>query len=441
MLSNIHSQQIRTIALRVSANPLLHYNPSPALDDFIEDDHRRIFVRAANRVGKSKHAAYKLAKLMMKVPGLRARAVAVNYKQATKVISKYLSEFIPASYLAEGCHYTETRGWTHSLLRLKNGSTCQIMSSDQQPIAHAGDSLDVVWIDEIPPPEILDENLARVMDVNGAVWLTATPIGRPVKWLRELIEAVDSVWKEYLVEFNHSNCPWYSILQCNNWIAEAMSSLWTYQQRILGAWEGLTVDRIFSGFDVGSILIDLPEDEFDVGIGIDHGELSGHEGAVLLLWNEDVVIVWDEYVSEGRTSVEDDVGAILKMLKRNSLDIRSVDTIVGDVNSGGKAAIKGAAGYTVNDLFEEEFQRVTKMRVRIDTPSKGPGSVDSGHWVLNHALTRRKLYTTENTPNLNHSLRHYNGGRDRHLIDALRYIAVPILEDGDLESFGYIYRR
>jgi phage terminase large subunit-like protein len=37
-----------------------------------------------------------------------------------------------------------------------------------------------VWLDEIPPSDILQENIFRVMARQGWLWLTATPIGRPV---------------------------------------------------------------------------------------------------------------------------------------------------------------------------------------------------------------------------------------------------------------------
>ena len=440
-LSRRVSGSIRRIALGVSRNPLLHFVASPALAPFVADKHKRIFVRSANRTGRSRHAAKKLADAMLETPGLRCRAVAVNYKQATKVIGRYLYDFLPASAVEDDCHYTETRGWSHGLLRLKNGSTCQMMSSDQQPIAHAGDSLDIVWLDEVPPAEILDENIARVMDVEGVIWLTATPIGRPVGWLKELIEAEGSIWKQYVVEFSHENCPWYSAQQCANWIAEASASVWTYQQRILGAWEGTTVDRVFTGFDEASVLDSLPDMEFTVGLGLDHGELSGHEGCVLLAWNDTMVVAVDEYVSEGRTSVEEDSKGILDMLKRHDLGLEHIHEVIGDVNSAGKGATRKGAGFTVNELFEQELYKLTGLRVNITTPSKGPGSVDAGEWVINHALMQRRLYTTEQTPQLNHCLRHYNGKKDKHLIDALRYIGRDVLEPDKQESFGYLYRR
>lgn len=441
MLGSLDAQRIRWLALRVSRNPLLHFVPSPALAAFMDDDGDRLFVRAANRVGKSRHTAKKLVQSMLDRPGIRTRAIAVNFKQAVKVVSRYLADFIPEGMLEDDCRYSVTRGWTHGLIRLRNGSTCQIMSSDQKPIAHAGDSLHIVWIDEVPPPEILDENIARVMDYGGAIWLTATPIGRPVEWLRKLIEADDSVWTEYLVEFSHDNCPWYTAEQCAAWIAEASASFWTYQQRIIGAWEGLAVDRLFTGFDEGSILSEIPDQPYECALAFDHGELSGHEVALLLLWDDEVVIAAGEYVSEGRTSVTTDAQGVLTLLASKGLDLRHVSEVVGDVNSAGKGVARKGAGHTVNELFEEAFFELTGMRVRITTPSKGPGSVDAGHWVINHALMQRRLFTTEATPQLNYCLRHSDGKKNRHLVDALRYGGVPHLDHGADQGFGYLYRN
>lgn len=442
MLSSDLSMATRAVAQGVAANPLLWFEPSPALAPVMDDDSRRIFVRAANRAGKSKHLAKKLAQAMVERPGLRCRAIAVNYKQATKVVSKYLYEFLPKEAVADDCHFTETRGWTHGLIRLKNGSSCQIMSSDQQPIAHAGDSLDIVWIDEVPPPAILDENIARVMDVQGAVWLSATPIGRPVQWLKDLVEDPYSPWVEYVVEFSHENCPWYSKEQCEAWIEEAKAAPWSYNQRILGDWEGISLDRIFTGFDEGSILPKAPDEHFHAGIGLDHGELSGHEAAVLFIWNDAIAVALDEYVSEGRSSVEEDARGVLAMLARHGLDLTHISRIVGDVNSAGKAAQRKGAGHTVNELFVDAFETLTGYTVTITTPSKGPGSVDAGNWIINHAFMQRRLYTTDNTPHLNHELRHYNGKGGGHITDALRYIGAPIVDIGNTgDSPGYLYRK
>ena len=56
------------IRATLADNPLALFSPSPALRDFMGGKGRRILVRAANRTGKTRHAAAKLAALMLATP-------------------------------------------------------------------------------------------------------------------------------------------------------------------------------------------------------------------------------------------------------------------------------------------------------------------------------------------------------------------------------------
>jgi len=124
---------------------LMLFQPSPALVGFMRSTARRILVRAANRVGKTKHAAAKLATLMLERAGGRFRAVAVNYQQSIAVVGQYLANFLPADQLAPNCRFSLENGWTHQLIVLRNGTTCEIRSCEQAAISHAGSDLDGVF--------------------------------------------------------------------------------------------------------------------------------------------------------------------------------------------------------------------------------------------------------------------------------------------------------
>lgn len=412
-------------------NPVEAFKPSPALKSFMLDESTRIVVRAANRIGKSMTAAAKLAKLMLKHPNRRYRAVGVDYKQSVGVISKLLADFIPTSQLEDGCTYTVTNGWSHQLIRLKNGTTCEIRSNDQKPLAHAGRSLHGVWCDEPPKPDIYLECLTRVMDTKGFIWITATPIGRPCGWLKDMIELPDSLWKEYVVEFSHTNCPWYTKEQVEQWIIEAQASPWAYRQKIFGDWEGETIDRIFTGFDA-DCQVDtsdsLPADDFYIGIGIDHGESVGKQVAIITVWTNDTMFVIDEVVSTEHTTPEMDAIAILLKLKEWGWSLSDVKRIVGDINSAGKAQ----AGHKVNELLADALASHAGHRKRlidIGKPNKGPGSVQFGERLINSAFMKGQLVVSTKCKTLTHALKHYAGQEDiKHSIDALRYIAQPVLE-------------
>jgi phage terminase large subunit-like protein len=429
---NLDIERISALANYFRANPTVGFYPSPALGAFMEDTSLRILVRAANRVGKTRHAAVKLSKLMLKYPNKRYRVVGVTYQQAIAVISKMLAEFLPPHVRAAGCNYKETTGWSHNLIRLTNGTVCQIKSNDQDAIAHAGDDLDGVWFDEPPVRDVWLEGVKRVMSKRGWVWVTLTPIGRPCGWLRSTVNAAGSGWVEYVAEFSHKNCPWYTVEQVNRWLSEASASPWAYRQTIFGDWEGEVVDRVFSGFTAECLVgeDELPMGEkFRVGIGIDHGEGVGKQIAVTILWTESSITVIDEVVNTESTVPEKDARAILKSLAYWDWNITNVQQITGDINSAGKMG----AGLRVNDVLAAELAKQSKIRpgsVTVSAPAKGRGSVEHGEKLLNEAFLRGTLRVyEERCPVLAHALRNYSGEEDlKHAIDALRYICQPILE-------------
>lgn len=419
----------------VEQNRLALYRAAPPLQPFMQDESLRILVRAANRVGKTRAAAAKLSLLLASSPPTaRYRAVGVNYQQSVGVIGKYLSDFIPRHLLASGCHYTQTNGWSHQLVQMRNGASCEIRSSEQAAISHAGSDLDGIWLDEFCPEEILGESIARVMSKRGWVWQTGTPVGRPVEYFRTIVEAPETEWKQYVVPFSHTACPWYSKAQVDSWIEEQRAFPDTYGQRINGDWESPTSDRTFTGFDSncifkGDVETLIGDESYTLGIGIDHGEGVGKQVAIIALWTADQVIVIDEIVNEKATTPDEDAKAILKRLSQWGWRLDEVQVMRGDVNSGGKMA----GGHKVNELLSAALHRQAGFKrqcVEVQSADKGKGSVEYGERLLNNALLRGTLLVHDRCSTLIKSLRHYTGEEDlKHPLDALRYLIVPVLSD------------
>lgn len=349
------------------------------------------------------------------------------------MLGRYLAEFLDG-HLEPSSYYRTGRGWNTNTIRLTNGSIIQLRSYEDRPDAHAGDSLDIVWLDEPPPRSIFTESQARVMDRDGEVWLTLTPVGRPVAWLRDMIEREGSVWEEVVIPFSQEACPWYDEAQVAQWLEDLSSSPWEYEQRVNGSWEGVTLERLFTGLSEDNIREPgkLPPD-LCVGITIDHGATAGSQVALLVLWEQRGRRMWviDEYVSEKASSPEEDAAAIRAMLRRHRIKPSEVDEAVGDTNVS-----KGYAGYKLNDVLEQEFARMESQRLppfRILGPDKTPGSVDWGLRVVNHALRRGDLVVHPRCVNLSKTLRHWKGSKTGddgtlcHAADALRYFAVAVL--------------
>lgn len=432
------------------ANPLATFKPSPVLAPFMVDPSPRILVRAANRVGKTRHAIARLSERMCKLPNRRYRVVGTDFKQTQIVAGGYLHHFLPASMLKSSSRYSGQRGWNYEMIELVNGTTCELRTYEQKPDQHAGGDMDGILCDEPPPALIWAECLRRVFSRRGFLWLTFTPLGREVTWLRKVIEAEGSEWREYVVGMSRENCPWYSQEQVDKWINEVRTTMPdAYEQTINGAWEGPTGARAFSGYDSAvhfGVDTMIPSGA-KWGVGVDHGEGAGKQVAILVAWtgHGTAAKLWvvDEAVSKGVTTPADDARNIRDMLIRNRLDVSDVTRWRGDINTAGK----GAAGRSCNEMLAEELVKQARLRRlahEFEGAEKGNDSVRNGERLVNAAMLQGRCWVNAaRCVTLCRSLAHYIGdGRKsdedlKHPLDGLRYIAVPALDPGeDMPTLG-----
>lgn len=430
-------------------HPLLMFRPSPALAEFCNDfENRLVCVRAANRIGKTRHACYKAAKYAAERPETRGRFVGPTRKQLAEVCGRYLAEFL-APHLHASSYYIPGRGWNQSTIRLKNGSLVQLKSYEDHVTAHAGDELDFAVLDEPPPSAIFMETLARTLSRQGPphnagfVWLCLTPVGRPVGWLRDIVEAENSPWKQYVAAFSAEACPWYTAEQVADWLDVLEASSWEAEQRLRGAWDGITVERYLSAFteaNVDATAID-PGTDVQVAVAMDHGDVGGNTAAILLVWGggkprrgptwvpQAGKHVWiiDEHISKDGDSEVEHAAGVLQMLGRHGLNPSEVKIAVGDTNRRGN--------WRINDLISNEIARQMKRRSAPFRFVNATKNRDWGFRVLNSSFKRRELFIHPRCEALIRSCRHWQGGKTgedgdlSHIADALRYGTLAILGD------------
>lgn len=412
-------------------DPLRLFVPSPGFRPFVISDAKKMALRAANRVGKTRHAAYKLARRMVDFPNSRCRIVGPSRFQTQQVLGRYLNEFIGA-YLHPRSHYIHGRGWNSTVVQLKNGSICQLKSYEDRSDTHAGDSLDLIIMDEPPPKAHFSENQARVIDRKGQFIVAFTAVNRPVDYLRRVIEEPAAGWTQYVVPFRREYVPWYSDEQYEAMLQAFRSSPWEWAQRVDAEWAGVTEGRIFASFDGDNISENIPRYDLSFGIGIDHGRVAGRQVGILVAWKASKVHVIEEYRCQWGTTPEEDARGILAMLRRCKLKPTDISLAIGDTNQGGR-------GWRVNDLIEEAMKKELGGRhppFRIRGADKAAGTVDYGLRIVNHAAARKDLLVHPRCSNILETLRHWRGKTDAtedgqlaHAADALRYILAGILQD------------
>lgn len=178
-------KQMVIAARRAAVNPgITGYKPMEIQEKF----HRsKAFIKlyiGGNRAGKTVGGA---TDTVMKATGrhpwnqkfkppLRTRAIGVDLNDGLKkIIMPEIAKWMPPSELKNGS-WEDSFVASERTLYLENGSFIEMMSYEQLREKFAGTSRHWIWFDEEPPEDIFNENLLRLVDVEGECAMTMTPL-------------------------------------------------------------------------------------------------------------------------------------------------------------------------------------------------------------------------------------------------------------------------
>lgn len=414
--------------------PILRFQPSPKQDAFYRSGHKRRLVRAGNQVGKTKMCADEAWCLSLGVhpykdvkPGpTLGLVIAADWRSYVDVVGRALFESCP-TWALEDSDYDDKRGWKNNRIRLKNGSVILFRWGGSKSTAVAGLVVDWLWIDEPPPQHLFSEALTRVAKKGGPAFLSMTPIGRPVDWLREHVEGnaekgIEAAedWEQFVIRLTVEDCPHRTQESIDDQMAGYLAS--EMPQRRDGAWEGSVTDRALECFELESV-VDWPLEVMGrsrIRLSLDHGEKAARQTTLAALYNSEKILVFAENASTTATAVEDDAREIEELLRQHGMATIDVDEAVGDINSAGKLA----RGRSVND----ELGAILGMEIA----KAKKGKVADSIYYVNMALKERRLFIHSRCTGLIRSMlnwKHESKYEDlKHFIDALFYLVSPIYQ-------------
>lgn len=137
--------------------------------------------RAGKTVGGAAEAVFRLIgkhpyRDDLPAPPVRLRGVAVDEKRGiNQIMIPELKKWIPASELING-NWQDSYSKSDKILTLRNGSTLDLMSYEQEVGKFQGTSRHYIWFDEEPPEDIYKECMARLIDTDGEYAITMTPL-------------------------------------------------------------------------------------------------------------------------------------------------------------------------------------------------------------------------------------------------------------------------
>ena len=365
-----------------------------------------------------------------------------NIQQGWGNISRVLHELEPPGVLDPACHYRDGLGYVYGsrhMLKVHpdlGGGFLVGKGCVGSPLSLESEKIDFLWVDEPPTPEHFSAARARVTRTGGPLWVTLTPINRPVEWLREMLEGDKEAdrppepgWWMGRYGLSRTNAPHLSPEK----IAEMIQGYLEHErpQRVDAAWEGYTRSRWVSAYRESrhcfSDSSTIPT-EMEFSSGWDHGERPGSEVAYLIGWDGHRAWVLGEYVSADMSQPAEHAQGFRRVVERYGLSLFDVTSARGDINSAGWLG----PGRTVNQVLEEAFALEVGMPAppfRIEAATKGTGSVRGRAEMLNAAFNAGRLFIHESCAHLRRSLAHWQGADDdlKHAIDAVGYGLHPLI--------------
>lgn len=188
-ISKLFSAQLSMAAGRPT---IYNYKPHPKQVRFHKSTKKIRLVIGGNRSGKTESGCAEDVYLMkgespyrkVPPPPTRGRIVAPSLNEGIgQIIIPKLKKLLPPSLLINGS-WEDSYYKTERLLTLENGSTCQMMSYEQELKKFEGASLHWVHMDEEPPFDIYNANLLRTLDTHGGVYICMTP-EEGITWVNE----------------------------------------------------------------------------------------------------------------------------------------------------------------------------------------------------------------------------------------------------------------
>ena len=442
-----------------SRNPFATYDPLRSLIGFHRSNHTRRLVRKPNQIGGTFAAAWESwAHLVGRhryrpdVRPSRGMVLVADLTNTYPEVSEKLRAVAPMDLLDPACRYVEGKGWYTNgkrLIRSRAGHTMIFRSGEGGGLGAESASVGWLWIDEPPTKAKFGGALSRVARAMGPAWMTFTPIGRPVDWLRLHIEgdkarkiAPREEWEQHRPHLTEQDCTTVGgvIIRSAESIGVQIAGYTRGEinQRVYAEWEGMSEDRAFFAFNDDCVREEAPwpdaRGDQEVHMSFDHGESLSQVGLVARVQMEPsrCVHITAEYVAPHATTEEEDAVGALAMLAEDGLRLDHVDRAVGDINSSGKAG----GGRSINARLSEALNSAAgfpDVLVPVQNASKGRVSV--GVRAINLAMMRKELFIHPRCKRLIAAIQMWDGKpateHIKHLPDALRYLAVPLLEPAD----------
>ena len=160
---------------------------------------KKIFVIfGGNRSGKTETGAGIVCEYLESTPNVEIMCATVDYKLSVDVQQSKINKLLRQSKVKYG-QFSPVRGFTNSVILMKNNSKCIFRSYQQGREAVQGMDLDLIWWDEEGPWDFFQESLARLTDRDGVFLLTFTSLSGFTRLVNFLWESDNELVKTFVL--------------------------------------------------------------------------------------------------------------------------------------------------------------------------------------------------------------------------------------------------
>lgn len=173
------AKAIYTKKLRKEINPLNYFVPidHPELQqkEALENNQKNQAIFGGNRSSKSVTGAVKVIKYCQENPNSDCWAATWSDMSVPIQQAEYF-RWLPKDNTIKFAKFSEQRGFLHKIIIFANGSKIRFKTYEQGWESFQGASKNIIHLDEESPEEIVNECKARLMDRNGVLLRTMTPL-------------------------------------------------------------------------------------------------------------------------------------------------------------------------------------------------------------------------------------------------------------------------
>jgi len=175
------------------------------------EKHREILVMGGNRSGKTEWAAREVIERLYNKPNAVAWCFQTTAPNSIQMQQPRIWKYLPPEWrtakkgTVTNITYSVKGGFTEGVLVAPNGSQIIFRNYAQDPSTIEGGEIDVAWCDELVPLDVLETLRFRLLDRNGVLITTFTPIegySPTVKDYLQGAKTIEEVPAELLPKFS-----------------------------------------------------------------------------------------------------------------------------------------------------------------------------------------------------------------------------------------------